>query len=73
MKKILMMSVALAALAACSENPQAVSLSSKDTAAYTGTGKAYVVSGWKQGDKASWESALKARNQYGQNEYVRNR
>jgi hypothetical protein len=26
---------------------------------------------WKQGDKASWESQLKARNQYGQNDYTR--
>jgi hypothetical protein len=36
-----------------------------------GTGKAFVEAGWKQGDKASWESHLKARSQYGQNDYTR--
>jgi hypothetical protein len=36
-----------------------------------GTGKAYTVGGWKQGDKASWEAQLKARAQYGQNDYSR--
>lgn len=73
MKQVLMSLMAVAALGACSEHPQAMSVSSKDTAAYTGTGKAYAAPGWKQGDKASWESGLKARNQYGQNEYVRSR
>jgi membrane-bound lytic murein transglycosylase B len=28
-------------------------------------------SGWKAGDKAGWEAQLKARQQYGQNEYSR--
>jgi hypothetical protein len=71
MRNILMMLAAVAALSACSENPQGMSGASNDTAAYTGTGKGYALSGWKQGDKADWEAKLKTRNQYGQNDYVR--
>jgi hypothetical protein len=33
-------------------------------------GSLYTTSRWNKGDKASWETALKARNQ-GQNEYTR--
>lgn len=72
MKNILILCAAVAALSACSEQPQnMVSAAGKDAAAYTGTGKAYAVADWKQGDKADWESKLKARNLYGQHEYVR--
>lgn len=71
MKKLIMTCAAVAALAACGEKPQTTTGAGKDMPAYTGTGKAYAVAGWKQGDKADWEAKLKARNLYGQNDYVR--
>ena len=43
----------------------------QDAPAYSGTGKPYVDAGWKPGDKASWESHLKARGQNSQNEYTK--
>lgn len=62
----------LVALAACSEQPQTLGSSAKqDAAAHSGTGKPYVESNWKQGDKTSWESALRARAQNGQNDYAK--
>jgi hypothetical protein len=42
-----------------------------DAAPYTGTGKAYAEKTFKPGDKAAWESALRARAQNGQNDYSR--
>ncbi len=63
---------ALVALAACGEKPQNLGSSAKqDAAAHSGTGKAFVETTWKQGDKTSWESALRARTQNGQNDYVK--
>jgi major membrane immunogen (membrane-anchored lipoprotein) len=59
-----------ALLSACSEKPQTLG-TGKDVPPYKGTGKAFVENGWNPGDKASWESQLKARNQYGQNDYSR--
>lgn len=61
----------LVGLAACGEKPQTMGSHIQDGAAYTGTGKAFVSPDWKAGDKASWESHLKARSQYGQNDYSR--
>jgi major membrane immunogen (membrane-anchored lipoprotein) len=70
--KYLMSIVAMAALlVACGEKPQTLGSGTKDTAPYTGTGKAFVAPGWKPGDKASWESQLKARGQSTQNDYTR--
>ncbi len=64
--------LALAALlSACGEKPQTLGAVTKDLAPYNGTGKAFTADGWKQGDKASWESQLKARTQRGQNDYGR--
>lgn len=64
--------VAMAALlSACGETPQTQSVGKQDAAPYQGTGKAFVDGGWKQGDKTSWESHLKARTQNGQNDYSR--
>jgi len=71
MKRTLLLVAVLAALSACGEKPQALQTSNHDASAYTGTGKAFANIDWKQGDKASWESHLKARNQYGQNDYTR--
>ena len=62
---------ALAALAACGDKPQTLSGSKRDTAAFEGTSNPYNAPGWKAGDKNSWEQQLKARSQYGQNEYTR--
>lgn len=71
MMRLLFAMVMLAALSACGEKPQALQTSKRDASAYTGTGKAFANQEWKQGDKASWESHLKARIQYGQNDYAR--
>lgn len=71
MKKIVGTMALVALLSACGEKPQTIGGASKDSAPYAGTGKAYAAAGWKQGDKASWESQLKARMQQGQNDYGR--
>ena len=56
-------------LAACTEQPQTIGSNARqDTAAYQG-GSPYQAAGWKAGDKASWESEMKARTQMGQNDY----
>jgi hypothetical protein len=60
------------ALSACGEKPQTISSGvGADSAAFQGTGKAYAVPGWKQGDKTSWEQQLKTRTQNAQNEYIK--
>ena len=71
MKNLLIAASAAFLLAACGEVDQSMAGAKSDAPSYNGTGKAYVESGWKPGDKASWESKLKARGQYGQNEYNR--
>lgn len=63
---------ALAMLGACGEKPQTLPSGVKmDTQAFQGTGMPYVVPGWKQGDKTSWEQELKTRAQNTQNEYTK--
>lgn len=64
---------ALAVLSACGERPQEFHGAARpDAAAYTGVGKSpFQQPGWTPGDKASWEQQLKARGQYGMNEYSR--
>lgn len=63
---------ALAGLAACTERTQTLESGVKvDSQAFQGTGMAYAVSGWKQGDKVSWEQHMKVRTQNGQNEFTR--
>ena len=71
MKRTLILIASALVLAACGESPQTMGGAKPDKPSSDGTGKAYVESGWKPGDKASWESKLKARGQYGQNEYNR--
>lgn len=71
MKRTLGILALLSLLSACGESPQALTATAKDGSPYAGTGKAFTDPGWKQGDKASWESHLKARSQYGQNDYTR--
>lgn len=71
MKPVLMIVALTVLLSACGEKPQTLGTNKHDASPYTGTGKAFAEGGWKQGDQASWESQLKARNQYGQNDYSR--
>ena len=59
------------ALAACGEEPQTSGGSKSDAALFQGTGKPFVASGWKPGDRASWEQHLKTRTQRGQNDYTK--
>ncbi|MFZ2739640.1 MAG: hypothetical protein WBI20_10795 [Burkholderiaceae bacterium] len=71
MKKIVFIAAALSLLSACGEKPQTAGNIKQDAAPYTGTGKPFADKGWKAGDKASWESHLKARTQNGQNDYTK--
>lgn len=77
MKRLTLTTLSMAALlglAACGEKPQEMGANGvkQDGAAYQGVGKSqYAQSGWKAGDKNSWEQELKARAQYGQNDYTR--
>ncbi len=60
-------------LSACMEQPQILGTKS-DAAPFTGTGDApaaFVNGGWNAGDKTSWEQALRARAQAGQNDYAK--
>ena len=57
-------------LPACGDKPQTLGGARQDAPPYVGTGSPYVVPGWKQGDKASWEQQLRARTQIGQGDGV---
>ena len=71
MRTFILLAAVVGSLAACGERPQTAEINTRDSTAFSGTSKAYVNPGWKPGDKASWESQLKARTQYGQNDYTR--
>jgi hypothetical protein len=71
MKTAIFAVVMVAGLAGCGEPSQSLASHKNDSAPYTGTGKPFAEKDWKQGDKTSWESHLKARSQYGQNDYTR--
>jgi hypothetical protein len=71
MRRALVILSTTCALAACGEVDQSLNAVKSDAPSYSGTGKAYVEPGWKPGDKTSWEAQLRARGQYGQNEYSR--
>lgn len=59
-------------LAACGEKPQEQTGAKSDSAAFQGTGVAsFTRPGWTAGDANSWQQQLRARGQYGQNEYNR--
>ncbi|WP_439605873.1 hypothetical protein [Hydrogenophaga sp.] len=65
---------ALLALSACGDKPQEMTGAGvkQDGASFQGVGSSqYAQSGWKPGDKTSWEQQLKSRAQYGQNDYTR--
>ena len=63
---------ALGLLVACGDRPQTANAAAKktDTPAWQGADNGHVASGWKAGDKASWEEQMRARAR-GQNEYTR--
>lgn len=70
--RIFTVSVMALALSACGEQPQGMGGVKQDAAPFSGVGKSqYVQGGWSAGDKVSWEQQLKARAQYGQNDYTR--
>ncbi|HXC38363.1 MAG TPA: hypothetical protein VN667_05410 [Burkholderiales bacterium] len=72
MKQILILIMAVAALAACTEQTQTIDSGNRpDTAAFQGTGTPFAAPGWKPGDKISWEQQLKTRTQNGQNDYAK--
>jgi hypothetical protein len=71
-------SIVLAGLAGCGERPQVIVYQQGKYQGKPDTkpadndpgGSLYTTSQWTKGDKASWEAAIKARNQ-NQNEYTR--
>ena len=69
MRRALLPFVALVALTACGEKPQVLGGTRQDAPAFEGTGMPFTAGGWQAGDRASWESQLRARTQNGQNEY----
>ena len=72
MRAIILVAAA-AALAACGEDPQVANRVKQDAALHSGTGVGapFSASGWKAGDRNSWEQQLKTRTQAGQNDYLR--
>jgi hypothetical protein len=64
------LAVALAGLAACTEQPQTATQRKSDEKIWAGTDNAFAAPGWKSGDQASWEEQLRKRAQ-AQNEYGR--
>ena len=68
---LLISSVAVAfSLSACGDKQQTAGGVKGDVSPYQGVNNKYAESGWKAGDKNSWEQALKVRTQH-QNEYTR--
>ena len=65
------LAAAVVALAACGEKPQTIGGANADAAPYEGVGNSPFKQGdWTAGDKSGWEQQLKARAQYGMNEYT---
>ncbi len=69
MMRLLMLTIVLAGLSACTEKPQTLSGVKSDVAPFQGAENQFAAPGWKRGDKISWEQGLKARAQNTQNEY----
>jgi hypothetical protein len=61
------------ALAGCADKEQTAGGFKSDAAPFQGTNKQppYMAGGWKQGDRTSWEQALKTRTVQGQNDYAK--
>lgn len=73
MKRLVPLIAVAALVAACGEKPQTsgtAAVRKSDAQAFQGADNRYVASGWKTGDRASWEQQLRNRAQ-AQNEYTR--
>ena len=70
MKRMSLIVLSVAALTACGEKAQTLG-TKNDATAYSGATNSFVESGWKAGDKTSWEQQLRARGQYGQDDHSR--
>ena len=57
-------------LAACGEKAQTAATRKSDGKVWQGADNAFAVSGWKSGDKASWEEQMRIRAQ-AQDEYAK--
>ncbi len=57
-------------LNACGEKPQTAVTKKSDTQAWEASDSAFVASGWKGGDRSSWEEQLRSRAQ-NQNDYAK--
>lgn len=66
---LIVLLASVAGLSACGDKPQTMGGASGDVAAFQGVDNKYAAPGWKAGDRASWEQALKARALNTQNEY----
>lgn len=63
---------AAAMLGACAEKPQSAGTTRHDTPPWQGLAAGQTAdAGWKAGDQAAWQEALRTRAQRGQNEYTR--
>lgn len=71
MRSTLLICCAAVVLVACGDKPQSSGGVKSDVAPYQGVDNKFAAPGWKAGDKASWEQALKVRTQNTQNEYTR--
>jgi outer membrane biogenesis lipoprotein LolB len=75
LRQVMVFSVAALALAGCGEREQTAGqggTKKSDAKVWQGAQSAsYTASGWKAGDKDSWEAQMKTRAQQGQNEYTR--
>lgn len=71
MKRLVLITAALMALAACGEKLQTGYGVKSDVPVFQGVENPFAAPGWKPGDKNSWEQGLKARAQNTQNEYAR--
>jgi len=71
MKRIVVIWLVASDLAACTESPQTAGGIRSDSPAFNGTNMPFVATGWKQGDRGSWEQQLKVRTQQGQNDYAK--
>jgi hypothetical protein len=70
---VFMAFVAAFALGGCAEREQTANGIKTDAHAFDGTSRPqpFMTSGWKPGDRASWERHMKVRTQGGQNEYTK--
>jgi hypothetical protein len=74
-KSVILLSLAVGtlALAACAEREQTASGIKSDAAPFNGTNHQppFMATGWKPGDRNSWEQQMKVRTMQGQNDYAK--